>query len=157
VSLSEPLHILIVEGRFYESIADELLAGATQALIDFGVTYEVISVPGAFEIPAVISMAEEAKHKPLGRHYDGYVALGCVIRGETTHYDYVCAESARGLMDLSIQHRLAIGYGILTVDDEEQAWARANRSQGDKGGTVAKVCLGMISVHKGLLSGQQND
>lgn len=153
MSHSKPLHILIVEGRFYEKLADELLAGAKSALDSFGVTYDVISVPGAFEIPAVVSMAEEAKHKPSGREYDGYVALGTVIRGETTHYDYVCQESARGLMDLSVRNRLALGYGILTVETEEQAWERALRSKGDKGGTVAKVCLGMIAIHKTLLSG----
>ena len=151
--LKIPFNILIVEARFYQSIADELLLGAKSALEAFGITPEVISVPGAFEIPAVISMAEEAKRKPSGRHYDGYIALGCVIRGETTHYDYVCAESARGLMDLSIQKQLAIGYGILTVEDEAQAWARANRNQGDKGGKVARVCLEMIALHRAILSG----
>jgi 6,7-dimethyl-8-ribityllumazine synthase len=150
---TEPLKILIIEGRFYDDLADELLAGAKAALEAYGAQYDVISVPGAFEIPTVISMAEEARIKPMGKAYDGYVALGCVIRGETTHYDYVCTESARGLMDLAIHHRLALGYGILTVENEDQAWERALRSKGDKGGTVAKVCLGMIAVHKTLLEG----
>jgi 6,7-dimethyl-8-ribityllumazine synthase len=150
---TDPLKILIIEGRFYDDIADELLAGATEALEAFGAEYDVISVPGAFEIPTVIAMAEDARTKPAGKAYDGYVALGTVIRGETTHYDYVCTESARGLMDLAIRYKLALGYGILTVENEEQAWARARRSEGDKGGTVAKVCLGMIAVHKTLLGG----
>lgn len=153
MNLDTPLRILIVESRFYSAISDELLAGAKSALDSFGVTYDVLSVPGAFEVPAAIAMAEEAKHKPMGKSYDGYIALGCVIRGETTHYDYVCQESARALMSLSVELRLAIGYGILTVENSDQAWARANRSQGDKGGLAAKVCLGMISVHKSLLSG----
>ena len=149
-----PLQILIVESRFYEAISDELLAGAKQALEKFHIKYDVLSVPGAFEVPAAISMANQARHKPAGRDYDGYVALGCVIRGETTHYDYVCQESARALMDLTVQERLAIGYGILTVENEAQAWARANRHEGDRGGNAAKVCLGMIGVHRNLLEGK---
>lgn len=155
MSTDNPLRILIVESRFYDDIADELLAGAKDALNAFGIAFDVVTVPGAFEIPAAIAMAEDAAHRPMGRAYDGYVALGCVIRGDTTHYDYVCTESARGLMNLSYRQRLAIGYGILTVENEEQAWVRARRDQGDKGGTVAKVCLGMISLRKTLAEGRQ--
>ena len=150
-----PIRILIVESRFYDDIADELLAGAKAALDAHNVEYDVVTVPGAFEIPAAIAFAEDAAHRPMGRAYDGYVALGCVIRGETTHYDYVCNESARGLMELSYTQRLAIGYGILTVEDEDQAWARARRSEGDKGGTVAKVALGQITLRKTLMEGSQ--
>lgn len=150
-----PIRILIVESRFYDDISDELLAGAKGALEALGVAYDVVTVPGAFEIPAAIAMAEDAAHRPAGRAYDGYVALGCVIRGDTTHYDYVCNESARGLMELSFRQRLAIGYGILTVEDEDQAWVRARRDQGDKGGTVAKVCLSMIALRKTLTEGGQ--
>ena len=153
MSPENPLRILIVESRFYQDISDELLAGAKAALDALGVSYDVATVPGAFEIPAAIAMAEDAAHRPMGKNYDGYVALGCVIRGETTHYDYVCEESARGLMDLGYKQRLAIGYGILTVETEEQAWARARRHQGDKGGTVAKVCLDMIALRKSLMGG----
>jgi len=153
---ANPLHLMIVEGRFYHKLADELLEGAKAVLDSFGVSYSVVSVPGAFEIPAVIAMAEEAKHKPAGREYDGYIALGTVIRGETSHYDYVCSESARGLMDLTLNHKIALGYGILTVENEEQAWERALRSKGDKGGTVAKVCLGMIAVRKALQNGESH-
>jgi 6,7-dimethyl-8-ribityllumazine synthase len=156
LSQENPLRILIVESRFYDDISDELLAGAKDALTAHGVDFDVVTVPGAFEVPAAIAMAEDAAHRPMGRSYDGYVALGCVIRGETTHYDYVCNESARGLMDLGYKQRLAIGYGILTVEDEDQAWARARRSEGDKGGTVAKVCLSMIALRRSLMEGTVN-
>ncbi|HUO21466.1 MAG TPA: 6,7-dimethyl-8-ribityllumazine synthase [Caulobacteraceae bacterium] len=148
--LEDKLRILVVEARFYPDISDELLAGAADALTAFGAEYNVISVPGAFELPAAISLAHEAAHRPTGIRYDGYVALGCVIRGETTHYDYVCGESARGLMDLSIKKHLAIGYGVLTVEDEDQAWARAKRSEGDKGGFAARTALDMIVLKRRL-------
>lgn len=153
MSHENPLRLLIVESRFYDDIADELLAGAKAMLDAHGVAYDIVTVPGAFEVPAAIAMAEDASRRPVGKTYDGYVALGCVIRGDTTHYDYVCNESARGLMELSITQRLAIGYGILTVEDEDQAWARARRSEGDKGGAVAKVCLDMIALRKALAEG----
>ena len=146
----EKLRVLVVEARFYEAIADEMLAGAVDALTAFGADYDVISVPGAFELPAAVSLAHEAAHRPAGVRYDGFVALGCVIRGETTHYDYVCGESARGLMDLSIKKHLPIGFGVLTVEDEDQAWARAKRSQGDKGAAAAKACLDMIVLKRRL-------
>ena len=155
MTLEKPIRILIVEGRFYDDIADELLAGAKDALTAYNAQFDVVTVPGAFEIPAAIAFAEDAAHRPMGRTYDGYVALGCVIRGDTTHYDYVCTESARGLMELSYTQLLAIGYGILTVEDEDQAWERAKRSIGDKGGTVAKVCLSQIALRKTLMEGGQ--
>src|ERR1700752_1365862 len=124
--MSTTPHVLIVEARFYPEIADELLKGAVQVLEAGGASYERCSVPGAFEIPAAIAMAIEAQRvAPPHRAFDGFLALGCVIRGETSHYDYVCGESARGLMDLSIQKKLAIGYGIVTVNTMEQAKARA--------------------------------
>lgn len=135
-------HILIVDSRFYEDIADELLQGATEALNAAGATFDVITVPGAFEVPAAIRFAIET-----GK-YDGYVALGCVIRGETTHYDYVCGESARGLTQLAIEYSAAIGYGILTVENKEQAWARADTSEGNKGAAAASACLTMIAVRR---------
>jgi 6,7-dimethyl-8-ribityllumazine synthase len=149
--IDDKLRILIVEARYYAHIQDELLRGATQALEAFGADYDVVTVPGAFEIPATISIAEEGGHRPAGVRYDGYVALGCVIRGETTHYDYVCGESARGLMDLSINKKLPIGYGILTVEDEAQALARGRVSEGDKGGFAARTCLEMIGIRRRLL------
>jgi len=148
--MADNLRVLIAEARFYGEIADEMLAGASEALQAYGAEYDVISVPGAFELPAAVALAHEAAHRPAGVRYDGFVALGCVIRGETTHYDYVCGESARGLMDLSLHKHLAIGYGVLTVEDAEQAWARARRSQGDKGGAAARACLDMIALKRRL-------
>lgn len=149
--LNEQLRILIVEGRFYADIQDELLKGATDAVEAYGAAHDVVTVPGAFEIPAAIALAEEGGRRPAGVRYDGYVALGCVIRGETTHYDYVCLESARGLMDLAVGKGLPIGYGILTVEDADQAWARARVSEGDKGGFAARACLDMIALRRRLL------
>ena len=136
--------ILIVEARFYDDIVDEMVQGAIEALDGTGMTHERIAVPGAFEIPGVIAMAMD------GGNYAGYIALGCVIRGETSHYDYVCEESARGLMDLSIQRNAAIGYGIITVENAEQAWARANRDKKNKGRDAAEACLRMIEIRKGF-------
>jgi 6,7-dimethyl-8-ribityllumazine synthase len=144
-------HILIVEARFYEDIADELVKGAMSALEKAGVTFDRLAVPGAFEIPAAIRMAIRAMHfHPHRRRYDGYVALGCVIRGETTHYDYVCQESARGLQDLALEFTLALGYGILTVENESQAWERARVDRKNKGGDAARACLAMIEAKRGF-------
>ena len=142
-------HVLIVEARFYDDIADELAKGAIAALEAAGATYDRLEVPGAFELPAAIRMNIKAMELVGARkRYDGYVALGCVIRGETSHYDYVCGESARGLMDLALQYSLAIGFGVLTVENRDQAWARAAMDQLDKGGTVAKAALRMIEVKR---------
>jgi 6,7-dimethyl-8-ribityllumazine synthase len=149
--IDDPVRILIVEGRFYSDLSDELLSGATSAIEAFGAEYDVISVLGALEIPAVIALAEEGGHRPAGVRYDGYVALGCVIRGETYHFEIVSNESSRGLMDLAIGKRLAIGNGILTVEDEQQAWARARISEGDKGGGAARACLEVLSLKRRLL------
>jgi len=140
-------HVLIVEARYYAHISDELLKGALAALEQAGVSHERVTVPGAFEVPAAIKYAVEArKRAAAGARFDGFIALGCVIRGETTHYDYVCGESARGLMDLSVRERLAIGYGIITVDTIEQARARAFTNRGDKGGDAAHACLAMVAL-----------
>jgi 6,7-dimethyl-8-ribityllumazine synthase len=130
--------ILIVESRFYADIADALITGAEREIEKNGAVSERVVVPGAFEIPGAIALAAD--------RYDGFVALGCVIRGETTHYDYVCGESARGLMDLSVHRKLAIGYGIVTVDNADQAWARAATDRGDKGGDAAHACLAMVAL-----------
>ena len=147
--MSEPAHILIVEARFYKDIADELAKGAIAALTEAGATYDRLEVPGAFELPAAIRMNMNAKNSDSGRRlYDGYIALGCVIRGETSHYDYVCAECARGLMDLSLEYSLAIGFGVLTVENQEQAWARASVDQLNKGGSVADAALRMVQVRR---------
>ncbi|MRG55722.1 6,7-dimethyl-8-ribityllumazine synthase [Phyllobacterium sp. YR620] len=142
-------HLLIVEARFYDDLADALLAGAKGALDEANATYEVITVPGALEIPAVISFALDAAVEG-GREYDGFVALGTVIRGETYHFDIVANESSRGLMDLSVNESIAIGNGILTVENDEQAWARAKRGEGDKGGFAARAALTMIAIKEKL-------
>ncbi len=149
--IDEKVRLLIVEARFYPDLADELLKGAADAITAFGGEFDVVTVPGALEIPPVVALAEEACHRPAGVVYDGFVALGTVIRGETYHFEIVANESARGLMDLAIGRRLAIGNGILTVEDEEQAWARARVSQGDKGGQAAKACLDVIGIRRRLL------
>jgi 6,7-dimethyl-8-ribityllumazine synthase len=151
----EPIRILIVEARFYDNIADALLEGATQALTAYGAEYDVVTVPGALEIPAAIAFAEEGGHRPAGRRYDGYVALGTVIRGETYHFEIVSNESARGIMDLSIGRRLCIGNGVLTCEDEAQAWARARASEGDKGGGAARAALAMVGLKQQLMGGKR--
>ena len=138
-------HFLIVEARFYADIADAQLAGAKSALSEVGASFEHVSVPGALEIPVAIAMAAAGQ-----RHFDGYVALGCVIRGETTHYETVCLESARGLMDLPISENLAIGNGILTVEDEAQAWERADAARKDKGGDAARAAVSLATFRKRL-------
>lgn len=138
-------HYLIIEARFYADIADELVAGATAALDAAGATYDRVSVPGAFEIPGVIRLAADGAQRG-GTQYDGYITLGCVIRGETSHYDYVCGESARGLQDLAIREGLAIGYGILTVENRDQAWARARVSDKNKGKDAAEAAMAMAAL-----------
>ncbi len=144
-----PPNILIVEARFYEDIADELAKGAIRELDRRGATYERIAVPGAFEIPAAIVMSERAADPAEAQpRFDGYLALGCVIRGETSHYDYVCGESARKLQDIACQEALAIGYGILTCENRDQAWARASVDGKNKGRDVADACLRMLEVKR---------
>lgn len=140
-------HLLIIEARFYDDLADELLKGATAALERVGATWERITVPGAFEIPAALAMAVQAVE--AGRAtYDGYVILGCVIRGETGHYDIVAGESARGLMDLSWRRGIALGNGILTVENDDQAWARARVGEMNKGGGAAEAALAMVALRQ---------
>jgi 6,7-dimethyl-8-ribityllumazine synthase len=145
--------VLIVEAPYYADIAAELKAGAIEALEAGGALYDVVQVPGAFEIPAAIAHAAGLLLPPgrkLAVEYDGYLALGCVIRGETTHYDYVCTETARGLQGLALQHGLAIGFGILTVENGEQAWARALRGKKNKGAEAARAALAMIALRNKL-------
>jgi 6,7-dimethyl-8-ribityllumazine synthase len=142
-------HILIVEARFYDDMADALLDGAKAALDEAGATYDVITVPGALEIPATIAMALDGADNG-GTAYDGYVALGMVIRGETYHFDIVSNESSRALMDLAVSESLAIGNGIMTVENEAQGWARVRRTEKDKGGFAARAALTMIAVKQKL-------
>ena len=139
--------LLVVEARFYDDIADMLLQGASRALHDAGAVFERISVPGALEIPPAIAIAVEAAERQ-GRSYDGVVALGCVIRGETSHYDIVAGESARGLMELALARKLPVGNGILTVDTQEQAVARARPDKWDKGGGAARAALALVRLKR---------
>jgi 6,7-dimethyl-8-ribityllumazine synthase len=143
------LNVLVVEARFYAHISDALLDGATAALEKAGARFDKVTVPGALEIPTAIALAAMAGDRG-GKFYDGYVALGCVIRGETFHFEIVAMESARALMDLGISGRLAIGNGILTVENEQQALSRAARDGGDKGGDAARACLALIGVRAQL-------
>jgi 6,7-dimethyl-8-ribityllumazine synthase len=137
--------ILIVEARYYDDIADALLAGATRALQAAGAEIDRISVPGSLEIPGAIAIALDAAARAR-RAYDGAVALGCVIRGDTIHFEIVSHQSARGLMELSVQRSFPIGNGIITVDTEKQAWARARVTEQDKGGDAARAALALIGV-----------
>ena len=142
--MAEGRQVLILEARFYEDIADQLVAGATGAFDDAGVSHERIGVPGAFELPAALAMAIDS-----GR-YDGFVALGCVIRGETSHYDHVCGECARGLAMLAERHRVALGFGVVTAENREQAWERAAVERKNKGADAANACLAMMAIRASL-------
>ena len=132
--------VLIVEARFYEDMADALAESAAAVLDAAGVAYERVSVPGVLEVPVAIKYAADSNA------YDGYVALGVVIRGETTHYEIVCNESARALMELGIKDQLSIGNGIQTVENSDQAWARCKMSEKDKGGGAAKATLALMGL-----------
>ena len=142
-----PVQLLIIEARFYEDLADELVRGAEAVLGAAGAGWDRISVPGVLEIPAALAMALDAAAAGRAR-YDGFVALGCVVRGETTHYDIVATESAREVMRLAAGNRLALGNGILTVENGAQAWARARRAEKDKGGMAARAALAMIELKR---------
>ncbi|MFY9759632.1 MAG: 6,7-dimethyl-8-ribityllumazine synthase [Xanthobacteraceae bacterium] len=140
--------ILIVEARFYDDIADALLAGATKALKEAGAAFDCLSVPGCLEIPTTLAIALDAA--PRRRAYDGAVALGCVIRGDTIHFEIVSHQSARGLMELSMARKIPIGNGIITVDSEAQAWARARAEEQDKGGDAVRAALALITIKRRL-------
>ncbi len=146
-SFPRPPRVLVIESRFYTDISDLLLQGASGALMQAGASVDRISVPGALEIPAALRIVLEGTRES-GRHppYDAFVALGCVIRGETTHYDLVAGESARGLTDLGAQEGLAIGNGILTVETREQAIERADPARLNKGGGAALAALALLSL-----------
>ena len=135
--------LLMIIAPYYRDIADQLQRGAEAAAAEGDATLDRIVVPGAFEIPAAIAYA--SRQVPA---YEGFVALGCVVRGETSHYDYVCGESARGLMDLTIREGLSIGYGILTVNTIAQAEERADPQRGDKGGEATRAALAMIALKR---------
>jgi 6,7-dimethyl-8-ribityllumazine synthase len=143
----EGVRILVVEARYYDDIADMLLAGAKRAFERARVDFDLVTVPGALEIPAAIAItldAAQTRHRP----YDGAVALGCVIRGETSHYDIVAGESARALMDIAVRHLMPVGNGILTVDTEAQAFARAKPDDGDKGGWAVEAAISLVRLKR---------
>jgi 6,7-dimethyl-8-ribityllumazine synthase len=139
--------VLVVEARYYEGIADELLVGCKGAIAKAQAEADILTVDGALEIPAMIAIALDAA-EAAGRPYDAVVALGCVIRGDTGHYDIVAGESARALIDLSVARRLPLGNGILTVDTEEQAWARARVADMNKGGGAALAALAVLRTKR---------
>jgi len=136
-------NVLIIEARFYDTFHDLLLQGAKVVLDKAGASYDVVTVPGALEIPSILSLAAKNTSK-----YDAYIVLGVVIRGETTHYDLVCNESARGIYNVALEHDLAVGNGILTVENEEQALDRADPARQDKGGGAAKAALAVLELKK---------
>jgi len=139
--------ILVVEARFYNDIADALLAGATKALDEAKAAWDLITVPGSLEIVPAAAIAIDAAEKRK-QPYDGLVALGCVIQGETFHFDIVAMQSARALLDFAVTRRLPVGNGILTVDNEAQAWARARLTEGDKGGDAARAALALVAIKR---------
>lgn len=140
-------HIMVIEAPFYKDIVDELVKGTLIVLNERGVTFERVQVPGALEIPHAIAYGIKMKQfHPARRRFDGYIALGCVIKGETHHFDVVCTEANRGLQNMAVQYGLALGNGLLTVYDEKQAWERARVSGMNKGGAAAEACLDMIAL-----------
>ena len=144
---SKAPHLLIVEAPYYRSVTDALEQGAAAEMAKTNATYAKISVAGAFEIPAAIKFALTAAARgKAARRYDGYIALGCVIRGQTTHYDHICHEVNRALMDLALKEGLAIGNGVLTVENKAQADARAAGGQKNKGREAAAACLRQIEL-----------
>ena len=148
-SKPETARILIVEARYYTDISDDLLKGASEALRQAKAEFDCIGVPGALEIPPAIAIVLNAANKKR-RPYDGVVALGCVIQGDTFHFDVVATQSARGLMDLSVAQQIPIGNGILTVDTQSQAQARANPAEGNKGGEAARAALSLVALKRSL-------
>lgn len=144
-------HIMIVESPYYEEINNNMVESVLIELDAVGATYERFEVPGSFELPGAIRFAIESEKTVSSRKkFDGYIALGCVIRGETSHYDYVCGESARGLNNLVLEYAIALGYGVLTTENREQALARSRRDQHDRGGAAARACIAMIEMKREL-------
>ena len=154
--MKKNLNFLIVSSNFYTEISEELLKGATAKLSQYGVQYKCVSVPGALEIPLAIKYSVEYQKSIKDRNklelIDGYVALGCVIRGETSHYDHVCYESIHGIQSIALEYSVAIGNGIITCENEEQAWARARIDNQDKGGKAAAAAFRMIELKNNLES-----
>jgi 6,7-dimethyl-8-ribityllumazine synthase len=150
-ALEDKFRLLIVDGRAHPEISDALLAGAAAAIRAAGADFDVVATPGALEVPAAIALAEEGGHRPAGVRYDGYVALGCVVRGGTFEFEVIANQAVRGLMDLAIGRRLAIGSCVLTAESELQALAQADPAKEDRGGGAARACLAMIALRRRLL------
>ena len=139
--------VLIVEARYYQDIADNLAKGAIPLLDDAGIAYDRIAVPGVFEVPGAIRFALKAMELNANTtRYSGFMAMGCVIRGETDHYDHICREASRAIMDLAMTHCVAVGFGILTCETLEQARVRASVDDKNKGAEVAEACLRMMQL-----------
>ncbi len=140
-------HLLLVEAPYYAHLAALLRDGAQRAIAAAGATCEIVSVPGAFEIPAAIALGARSAQR-----FDGFVALGCVIRGETTHYDHICNETSRSLQDLMVRDGLALGFGILTCENEAQALVRASPAADhggrDQGGRAVRACLALVELRR---------
>jgi 6,7-dimethyl-8-ribityllumazine synthase len=148
MSRKGPRSVLIIEARFYEDISDELARGVINTLEASNVSFELLSVPGALEIPLALSLALANGFVGKAGRHRGCVALGCVIRGETTHYEIVARESAAGLHQLAVEHAVPIGNGILTCDSREQAWARASVEGRNKGAHAAEACLSLMDLER---------
>jgi len=154
--MTEAPRVLIVESRYYKEIAEELVKGAVAILDQAKISHDRLVVPGVFEVPAAIRFAIRAMEvHSATSNYAGFIALGSVIRGETDHYDHICREASRALMDISVQQGVALGFGILTCENQEQAKARAAVDQGNKGADAANACLRMMEVKKDLRLAQR--
>jgi len=140
---------LIVEARFYDDLQDAMLEGAVAELKTAGLTHDVITVPGALEIPAAVAIAVDAA-AANGKPYDAAIALGCVVRGETIHFEIVSMESSRALMDLAVARKFPLGNGIITVNTDAQAWERARANELNKGGDAARAALAMLRIKRRL-------
>jgi 6,7-dimethyl-8-ribityllumazine synthase len=139
-------HVLIVEAPYYAGIAAGMLRGAQRVLEEAGATHEAVQVAGAFELPGAVRLALKAMARTGGPRWDGFIALGCVVRGETDHYDHICREAARGIMDLTVQFGVPVAFGVLTVHDEAQGEARARDDEMNKGAEAARAVLAQIAL-----------
>lgn len=154
--MTEKPCVLIVEARFYGDIADHLVNGAVAVLDEAGIDHESMVVPGVFEVPAAVRFAVRAMETHSAtRNYAGFIALGAVIRGETDHYDHICREASRALMDISVHQSVALGFGILTCENKDQAETRADVARGNKGADAAEACLRMMELKKDLRLAQR--
>jgi 6,7-dimethyl-8-ribityllumazine synthase len=142
--------VLILEARFYDHLADGLLAGAKEVLAEAGVNFEVITVPGIYELTSALSLVLKKAESDGVHDYDGYITLGTAIRGESDHYHYICQECMHGLNQLAVTHHLALGNGVLTVHNEEQALKRSDPKRKNMGGQAARACLSMLALKRRL-------